>query len=137
MPAAQLRRVSTGSIPINQSINISYDLGTPPVNGASVRVNCPASEEFYNASKQLISASIQLFQPRYVLAGGIDEMWGLGLDSRTRRTGLSLDRLLAQEVNRLWELVNQSASAASQETQLLVWADMFNPEHNGGSKFYQ
>ena len=131
---AKIIRFNSGNIRDGDEVLVSYDYverKTAPW-ATWTTPYCPSSERTYKIMLNALEDVITALNPKYISIVH-DEILGLNRDSRCKKRNLTNAELLADEINRLNDLVK----SIDPKIRLLMWDDMINPWHNGGNENLQ
>ncbi len=117
----QIVRVAGGRIPDGGRVTVSYNYVRP-----GTMAYCPNEPLVYEIMRKAVTETVRLLRPRYLHIGH-DEIYRMGTDSRCVKAGRSNAENLAMEMKRLLEFARQ----VDPKVQIMLWADMLNPYHNG------
>lgn len=114
-------RMAGGRIRDGETVLVSYDCA--PKRGSSY---CPNEPIVYRIMGEAIRNTMRYLKPRWLHVGH-DEIYRMNTDSRCRRAGRSNAENLAMELKRLLGFARE----VNPRVQIMLWADMLNPYHNG------
>jgi hypothetical protein len=128
-----IKRIKSGRLKNSQNILVSYDYVERKCDFANWSIPyCPSSEITYKIMDTAIDNVIAHLQPSQISIGH-DEVRGLNRDSRCLKRDMTNAELLSEDINKLYDIINKYDNSI----EILMWADMLNPWHNGGKEDYQ
>lgn len=129
-PPLEIRRIPDGGIREDEEVLVSYDYVTGKFTNGTRIPYCPSSERTYKIMENAMAAVVYSAKPDYISIGH-DEIMGLNRDSRCRKRNLTNSELLAEDINRLYDIIR----GLDPDIKLFIWDDMFNPLHNARERF--
>jgi len=128
-----IKRKKTGRIENNDIVLISYDYVERKCDFADWSIPyCPSSQITYKIMDETIYNVVEYLKPTYISIGH-DEIRGMNRDSRCLRRNRTNAELFAEDINRLYDITKKY----NPDVNIIMWADMLNPWHNGGDENYQ
>jgi hypothetical protein len=128
----KIKRLTTGSIPANSQISVSYDY---VVDFTTYRPEYPSladPEVLQMYDTKFAAPTMTKLNTEYVYIG-LDELWGINRDSRAQKLGLENYQLFSNFVNNVTKILKKY----NPNVKVLMWDDMINPYHNGKSDSFQ
>lgn len=128
----RIKRLETGNIKENETVLVTYDFVLRFHPSTWITPYCPSEPKTYEIFFKALDNVIQLLKPKYINIGH-DDIYGIGRDSRCRKRNVPIAELIAEDINKL----NNYIHTIDPNIQMMIWDDMINPWHTGGTNNFQ
>lgn len=122
-----LRRLAAGRMPARATLYLDADI--VDLRNHRFAKACPSEEAVYLQFAKNIDQVIRCFQPKKIHVNH-DEIGIVNSDSRCQRRGLQDYELIADQINRMHEIIKKCDA----NVDMIMWSDSVNPYHNAGKK---